>query len=235
MQIETLVIIHDTLAVLTVPLSAALGIWYAPKYGFRRKKGASYALMMMFLLLAFTYACKLIPEWLGITGALNSYRSFLFAPLFALMLSRKWNISALRGVDFMTPILFFLRAVVMVGCTLFGCGLAMPCDWGIYSPNMGCRVFPSDLIDLLGNVVAGVIALVHARMLRYKGNGRIFALAMYIVGVIRLFLQFGTTEMWGIRGFNDESLYSIVSIIMAIVIYRNWQNNEKTNNKTEEQ
>jgi len=36
---------------------------------------------------------------------------------------------------------------------------------------------------------------------------------------VRWLIQFGSQEVWLIRGFNDETVYSIVSIIMAIVIF----------------
>ena len=223
MSIQTLEIIHDTTHVLTMPLSMIIAWWYAPKYGYDRKKATAYSLMMMIVIVLFTYACKWVPGWFGFTVFINAARTFMFVPLFTLMLSRYWGISMLHGADFMTPIIFFVRTVVLVGCTMLGCGQAIPCDWGIYSPNRGCTVFPMDLIDLLGTFTAGVVSLFYAKKLNYDGNGRIFALAMYILGFVRLFIQLGSTEYWGFRGFNDESVYSIVSIVMAIVINRNWQ------------
>ena len=225
MSIQTLELIHDATHVLTMPLSVVIAWWYAPKYGYERKKATTYSLTMMVIIVLFTYACKWIPGWFGFTVFINAARTFIFVPLFALALSRYWDIPVLHGLDFMTPIIFFVRTVVLIGCTLAGCGQAIPCGWGIYSPSKGCTVFPMDLIDLIGTFSAGVVALIYAKKLKYDGSGRTFALSMYILGFVRLFIQLGSTDYWWFRGFNDESVYSIVSIVMAILIDRNWQNN----------
>ena len=233
-SLQTLGMIHDATHVLTMPLAVIMGLWYGPKYGYDKKKAASYSLTMMIIIVLFTYACKWVPGWFGFTVFINAARTCMFIPLFTLILSRFWNISTLHGADFMTPIIFFVRTVVLIGCNLVGCGLAIPCDWGIYNPSMGCRVFPMDFIDLLGTFAAGVISLIYAKRLNYSGNGRIFSLAMYILGFVRLFIQLGSMEVWWIRGFNDESIYSIVSIVMAIVIYRRYEKINSANRKMEE-
>lgn len=233
MSLEALELIHDATHVLTMPLSVVIALWYAPKYGYERKKAATYSLTMMVIIVLFTYACAWIPGWFGFTVYINAARTFMFVPLFTLLLSRYWNISVLHGADFITPIIFFVRTVVLIGCTLLGCGQAVPCDWGIYSPNFGCMVFPMDLIDLITTFLAGVVSLIYAKKLNYDGNGRIFALSMYILGFVRMLIQLGSTDYWWIRGFNDESVYSIVSMIMAIVIYRNWQKNKIKQDKGE--
>jgi prolipoprotein diacylglyceryltransferase len=144
------------------------------------------------------------------------------------MLGKVWKINALRGADFSTPLCFFARGICLIGCNLIGCGQAMPCDWGIYSPNYGCRVFPMDLIDLLATFAIGVISLIYAKRLNYKGNGRVFALAMIGLGMVRTLIQFGSTDRYfGIRGLNDETIISLIAIIMGTMIF---QYNEKKQN-----
>ena len=219
MSIEALEIFHQTTHVLTVPLSVAIGAWYGPCYGYSRKKAASYSAVMMLIIVLFTYACKWVPGWFGFTVFINAARTFMFIPLFTFALSRIWNISTLHGADFITPNMFFVRTVVLIGCTSLGCGEAIPCDWGIYSPARGQYVFPMDLIDLIATFAIGVASLVYAKKLNYQGQGRVYAFSMYALGVVRMFIQLGSTVSWGIRGFNDETVYSIVSIITAIVIF----------------
>ena len=226
MPLETLELIHDATHFLTMPLSAVMALWYGPKYGYGRKKAAAYSLTMMVIIVLFTYACKWVPGWFGFTVYINAARTFMFVPLFTWALSRYWDISTLHGLDFMAPIIFFVRTVVLVGCTLLGCGQAVPCDWGIYSPNYGFRVFPMDLIDMLATFVIGIISLIYAKRLKYKGNGRIFALSMIGLGMVRSLIQFGSTDVYfGIRGLNDETIISVISIIIGMIIY---QHNEKT-------
>ena len=230
MSIQTLYIIHQSTHFMTFPIAIVMSWLYGKRYNFSAFKSISYGFFMMFLVVGFTYACKWIPGWLGYTVHINAARTFMFVLLFTLLMSKFWGISALHGADFLTPILFIARSVVLVGCTLLGCGQAVPCDWGIYSPSLGCTVFPMDLIDLLGTLGAGVISLLFAKRLNYNGNGKVFALAMYILGVIRLFLQLGSSDYWWIRGFNDESVYSIISIAMAVIIFAVNAKKQKINN-----
>lgn len=225
-SLEGLSVIHSTTHVLALPVAIAIAWWYAPKYEYSRKDAMSYSLVMMMLIVLFSYGWRWTLDWVGIGGALNSYRTFLFVPLGAWALRKRWNIPVLDGLDLITPNIFFVRAFVLIGCNLIGCGLAVPCDWGVYSPFLGCRVFPIDLLDMLANFAVACFSLVYAKKLNYNGNGRIFALSMCLLGIARWLIQFGSQEVWWIRGFNDEAVYSIVSIIMAIVIFNK---NRKTN------
>lgn len=220
LTIKTLEIVHLSTHFMTIPIAVFSSWWYGKRYGYSVKKSISYGVLLTLLVVLFTYACKWIPGWLGYTVFLNSYRSFLFIPVFALFMCKAWGIPTLEGMDFVTPIMFLERTVVLVGCTLLGCGLAVECDWGTYNHALGCRVFPMDLIDLIANFAVTILSLAYAKRLEYKGNGRIFVFAMYLQSVVRLFIQFGSRECWwGIKGFNDESVYSIIAIILAIMIY----------------
>jgi prolipoprotein diacylglyceryltransferase len=85
-----------------------------------------------------------------------------------------------------------------------------------------------DLIDLLATFAIGVISLIYAKRLNYKGNGRVFALSMIGLGMARSLLQFSSTDIYfGIRGLNDETIISLISIIMGTMIF---QYNEKKQN-----
>lgn len=232
MSIQTLEIIHLSALIMAFPISILMSWWYGKRYGYSAKKAISYGMVMALLIVIFTYACQWVPGWFGFTVNINAARTFIFVPLFTLMLSRFWKIPMMHGADFATPTMFFARTVMLIGCTLLGCGQAVPCSWGIYSPAQGCVVFPIDLIDLLGTLTAGVVSIIYAKKLNYNGNGRIFAVAMYILGFVRLFIQLGSSDYWWFRGFNDESVYSVISIGMAIVIlYRTRQKNNSTNTR----
>lgn len=223
MSMEMRELIHAVLIGLIFPLGAMIAAWYAPRYGYKSKEAIRYALTVNVLVVAFSFALTLIAEGLGYDIGLNAYRSYLLLPLMTLAISRHWKIPMLHGADFMTPIMFFERTMVVIGCNIQGCAASIPCDWGQYSPTSGCRVFPMDLIDLIGNFAVSIISLVYAKKLNYKGDGRIFALSMYLLAIVRAVIQFGCRECWwGIRGINDETLYSVLAIIMAYFIFKNF-------------
>jgi len=225
MQIQILETIHGITHVLTIPIAVIAALLYAPKYGYNRGKAILYSLTMMVIIVLFTYACKWVPGWFGFTVFINAARTFPFVPLFSLLLSRVWKIPTWQGVDFMTPIMFFARTVVLIGCTMLGCGQAVPRDWGVYSALAGCKVFPMDLIDMLGTFAIAFLSMAYAKRLHYRGNGRVFALSMICLGSIRFFLQLESLDRYyGIRGFNDETIISIISIVIGAVIYQHNEN-----------
>lgn len=220
MTLDQLVIFHKLTHVMTIPVAILFPIWYSSRYGYTVKKGVSYSAVQMVIIVLFTYACKWVCDWLGYTIYINAARTFLFIPLFTLALSKLWKIGTLEGLDFLTPTVYFARTVVLIGCTSLGCGQAVACDWGVYSPNDGFRVFPMDLIDLIGTFTIGVISLIYAKKLQYKGNGRVFALSMICIGIVRHLIQFGSTDRYfGIIGLNDETIISVLSVIMGAIIF----------------
>lgn len=234
MTLEQLGIFHQITHFITVPLSVAIGAWYGPRYGYSRKDAMSYSATMMAIIVVFTYGCKWVPAWFDYTVYINAARTFMFIPLFTWILKTPSGIGVLHGADFVTPNMFFVRTVVLIGCTSVGCGEAVPADWGIYSPRLEQYVFPMDLIDLIATFLIGVGSLIYAKKLNYRGEGRIFGAAVFALGVVRLLIQFGSTvSWWGIRGLNDETVYSIVSMITGIVIFVKYKN-KKINKKMEE-
>lgn len=220
MTLEQLAIFHDITHVLTVPVAILVPVWYSSRYGYSRKKGISYSVAQMIIIVLFTYGCKWVCGWFGYTIFINAARTFLAIPLFTLALCKLWKIGTWEGADFITPTVYFARTVVLIGCTSLGCGQAVACDWGIYSPNAGFRVFPMDLIDLIATFAIGVISLAYAKKLQYRGNGRVFGLSMICIGVVRHLIQFGSTDRYfGIIGLNDETIISVMSVIMGVIIF----------------
>lgn len=215
--IETLETIHGATG-WAFRVGLLLILFYAPKYGVKRFKAVTYAFVIFELVKLINSYSTLGMRALGMNIAFSGFRTYLFIPLLALLMCKIWKIPVLKGLDFLTPTLFFIRSVVMTGCVFLGCALAIPCEWGIYSAIQGCNVFPMDLIDALTALVIGVISLIYAKKLNYNGNGRVFAIAMYITGIEVLFTQFGSYDSWGIRGVNEQTVYAIAAIVMATVI-----------------
>ena len=218
MTIEMLRMVHMVANVLTVPVSILVTALYAPKYGYSRKKASTYAAVNITIIVLFSYAFYFVLRWFGILDGLNSYRTYLIIPLFTYVLSEDWKIPALHGADFMMPALLIVRAMVLIACNLLGCSFAVPCDWGIYSPTLGCNVFPMDMIDLIATTLIAIFSFWYARKLNYKGEGRIYAMCMGLLGIVRMFNQLACTEVW-VRGVNDETVYSLIAFATAIYIF----------------
>lgn len=216
-SIETLEVIHGATG-WAFRLGLIMVLFYAPKYRIKRFRAVTYAFVIFELVKLINSYSTLGMRALGVNIAFSGFRTYLFIPLLALIMCKIWKIPVLKGLDFLTPTLFFIRSVVMTGCVFLGCALAIPCEWGIYSAIQGCNVFPMDLIDALTALAVGIFSLVYAKKLNYNGNGRVFAIAMYITGIEVLFMQFGSFDSWGIRGLNEQTIYAVISIAMATVI-----------------
>lgn len=225
MSIESLEAIHNAVPLATVPLVILFPIWYAGRYEMKRSVAVMYSVAISVIILVFGYCCRWLGDLLRIPVSLNSARTFLFVPLFGWVLGKIWKLDTWQAIDFVTPQSFISRAIVMVGCTVLGCGNGVACDWGIYSPNRGYTVFPMDLIDVIASFVIGIVALVYARRLQYRGNGRVFGLAMICLGVARHLIQLGSADRYfGIRGFNEDAIISVISVIMGAVIFQRNEN-----------
>lgn len=225
MTIEELGILHTISQLLTMPFAICFSRWYSSRYGMTRSQAVKYSITLVLILYFFSHAWQWVGYLIQFPIAVNSARTFLFIPIFTWLLSKVWDVGMLRGADFATPLSFFARGICLIGCTMIGCGQAVSCDWGIYSPRNGCRVFPMDLIDLIATFAIGFISLAYAKKLQYQGNGRVFALAMICLGVVRHLIQFGSTDRYfGIIGFNDETIISILSVIMGAEIFQRNEN-----------
>ena len=219
MDLDFFVTLHTIVGTSSFPVSLLVVALYAPKYGYKRKSALLYGSVIMTMVFLFTYAFYFTLGLFGINPGLNSYRTYLLVPFFAYTASEKWKIPALHGADFMIPALLSVRAMVMIVCNLAGCAQAVPCDWGIYSLRLGHNVFPMDLIEFITNLSVAVFSFYYAKKLNYRGDGRIFAVCMSLLGAVRFLLQFGSLEVWGVRGFNDETVYSLISFATAIYIF----------------
>lgn len=231
MQIETLEIIHTASQLVTMPFAIAFSMWYSSRYEIDRTVAVKYSATLVMILYAFSHGCRWFGDLIHFPIAVNSARTFLLIPIFTWMLGKVWKIDTLRGADFAAPLSFFARGICLIGCNLIGCGQAVPRDWGVYSPLAGCRVFPMDLIDMLGTFAIAFASMAYAKRLHYRGNGRIFAMSMMCLGLIRHLLQFESLDCYfGIRGFNDETIISIISVIMGAVIFQRNENRVLINN-----
>ena len=230
MSTETIEMIHNTVPLATAPFVIAFPMWYASRYALDRAAAVKYSVTLSLVMMIFGYCCRWAGDLLGIPVSLNSARTFLFIPAFLWALGRIWKIDIWQGADFTTPMCFISRSIILIGCTLLGCGNAVACDWGIYNASYEYRVFPLDLLDMAATFVIGIVSLVYARRLRYKGNGRVFALAMICLGVARHLIQLGSTERYfGIRGINEDAIISVISVFIGVLIF---QRNESRVNIT---
>lgn len=220
MSLETALLIHDNMIYLAVPVVLGFSFWYAPHYHYGKVTAITYYVVLEVMIIATNNLGKWAGDIIGLELGYQSARAFLFIPLLTLLVRPIWKIKPLHGADFFTPVAFFIRGIVIIGCAILGCSNGFPCSWGMFSPNFGYRIFPIDLIDALTTFIIGAVSIHFAKKWNYQANGRVFALAMICLGIVRFCLQFASRDYWWIRGFNDDSVYSILSIIIGFLIFR---------------
>lgn len=219
MSNDMLAIIHGAATYVAIPVGLLIAVCTAGKYQYSKVKGISYGAALIAALLLFPSIPYNLALLFDIELSANSARVFLFVPLFTFVFGRIWKIGTLQGADFITPMYFAMRAVFLLGCVFWGCGDAIPVEWGIYSPAQECNVFPMTFLDCVLSVVIAIYSGFYARKLKYQGQGRVFGRAMIIMGIVRFHLQFGSLDYWGVRGFNEDTVYSLLAVLIGVIIF----------------
>lgn len=219
-SLETAQLIHDNIIYLAVPVVIALSLWYAPRYHYNKIATLAYYIALEIMIIMVNDLTKRLGDAVGLELGYQSARAFLFIPLLTLLVWPIWKIGPLHGADYLTPAVFFIRGIVLVGCAVLGCSDGIPCSWGMFSPNYGYKIFPIDLIDAVASLLIGAISLQFAKKWQYRAHGCVFAFAMISLGLVRFCLQFGSRDYWWIRGLNDDSVYSTISIIIGLYILK---------------
>ena len=219
-SMETALLIHNNIIYLAVPVVLAFTFYYAPRYHYGKMATFAYYVILEILIIMVNNLTKRLGDAVGLDLAYQSARAFLFIPLLTLLAWPIWKIKPLHGADYLTPAVFFIRGIVLIGCAVLGCSNGIPCSWGTPCPNFGYRIFPIDLIDAVATLIIGVFSVRLAKRWHYQAHGCVFAAAMISLGLVRFCLQLGNRDYWWIRGFNEDSVYSIIAIIIGLYILK---------------
>jgi len=173
------------------------------------------------------FSLKFFEFW---KGGMVYYGGLILVAITGWFYCRKEKASFFDVVDIVAPCLALGHAIGRLGCLLAGCCYGKVCEWPwaitFTDPRslapLNIRIHPTQLYELLGNLmIVGILILIE-RFPRFRGQ--IFAIYLVLYGVLRGTVEIyrGDTE----RGFVDfNGLYpnewlstsTFISIAMFVV------------------
>jgi phosphatidylglycerol:prolipoprotein diacylglycerol transferase len=160
-------------------------------------------------------------------GGNNIVRVFWWLGVFVFPVSKLIKRNYLECLDFVSPCLCINHGIAHFGCIFAGCCHGYPCDWGLYSNEVGYRCVPTQPIEAL--VALGIATFIWQRE-KNKGYGKgvdglSFPIMLMIFGYSRFFLEFlrdNKKLFWGISGLAIHALVNGVIGTVAFFVIRNY-------------
>lgn len=123
-----------------------------------------------------------------------------------------------KMLDFLTIKGVFLYAVMHIGCIFPGCCHGYPSSWGLYSNKTGYICFPIQLVEVVINLLLGVILLYMRKKERYIGLLNPWYMVMFgATRIVTEFLRDNTKLFWGL---SEMALHALASLVLgAIAIF----------------
>ncbi len=138
-------------------------------------------------------------------------------PLFLFLYSRIFGMRAGKFMDFCTPAIVMMFAIIKLGCFLSGCCTGIEADWGVVFPGESVPRIPAQLFEM-----AGALAIFAGTLLVEKFWGRegmLYPVFLGAYGVIRFCVEFVRVTEKNLAGLSAGQIFSLVSIIAAALIF----------------
>lgn len=152
------------------------------------------------------------------------------------ILNKKWN-QDIKAILVIAPSAITLaHAIGRLGCFLAGCcyGKETNSIWGIYFPNIGLKVFPTQLYEMGFLLILSAILL----FLTYKFDFK-YTFVIYLISysIFRFLIEFlrGDDRGFSLFGLSPSQIISILLLILSIPLFfflRNkvFKDEKETNN-----
>lgn len=165
-------------------------------------------------------------------GGLVFYGGFVAAFIFGIIYTRKHKMPLLLTCDISAPAVSIGHALGRVGCLLAGCCYGRTLDahswYGIIFPNRphtiapsGVELFPTQLMEVVGEVVIFSILMLVRRYKRF--DGQVMATYLVLYSILRSFNEYFRGD--SVRGFlidpwlSTSQFISIIIFAVGLYIY----------------
>lgn len=141
-------------------------------------------------------------------GGVSFFGSVFLVPLLMLPVAKLFKKEYRSVMDFLSPSLMLMLAVLRVGCFLSGC-----CE-GVMVEVSGNRFrFPAQLTECVFDILLMVGLLLYERF--WNNKGRLYPFIMVYYGVFRFFLEFlrNTPKEW--LGFSHAQWFAVIAVCVG--------------------
>ena len=157
-------------------------------------------------------------SWLsggGKMSGMNFVRIVSIAWIYFLALAYILKDPAHKILDFLTIKGVFLYVVVHIGCVFQGCCHGYPSNWGMYSNVTGYVCFPIQLIEVISNLLIGIVLLFMRKNVKYQGLLNPWYMVMF--GATRLVTEFFRDNKKLLWGLSEMSLHALAALILGSI------------------
>ena len=152
-------------------------------------------------------------------GGNNIVRTFVWVPVAVWLVGKIMKIDWSRGCDFVAPCVPLVQAVAHWGCIFTGCCHGYPCDWGIYNPMLGEKVFPCPPLEALVALVVVIIVCRYEKKRNYEPNGLAYPMMLMLFGYSRFLLEFLRDNQKIAFGISTLALHALFMAFVGTVVY----------------
>lgn len=90
-----------------------------------------------------------------------------------------------RNMDMLTPGIFIILASAKLGCFMNGCCGGFVCDFGIYNPEIGEKVFPVQIFEVLTMIAVIVLTQLYFKKTKHYVKGVAYPITAAVYSVTR--------------------------------------------------
>jgi len=151
-------------------------------------------------------------------GGLIWYGGLIAGFITAVIYLKVKRLPILTTLDLIAPYLALGQAIGRIGCFLNGCCYGKPVSWGVYFPDLGKRLHPTQLYSFVNLLI--IFLLLRFIQRKNKVAGATISLYFLLAALERFVVEFFRGDSPEILG--NLTLFQIMSLaIMAIAIYAN--------------
>jgi len=143
-------------------------------------------------------------------GGLSWQGGLIVGCLSGIWFVRKHKLDVLKTLDLTAPYLALGQAIGRIGCFLNGCCYGKEVPWGVYFPNLGEHVHPTQIYDAVGLLMIFFILKWFQKHNAVKG--KVFVSYLFLAPLLRFVIEFfraDHTELYG-----GVSLYQVVCLLL---------------------
>jgi len=146
-------------------------------------------------------------------GGLAWQGGFLGGALAGIWFLKRRKLPLRPMLDLAAPYIALGQSIGRIGCFLNGCCYGKPVSWGVYFPLHNARLYPTQLYETFGLLVAFII-LKYAQKKPHHA-GMIFVLYLWLGAIERFVVEFFRADhdnlWWGL------SLFQYIAIVIFFV------------------
>lgn len=199
-------------------------VWYGKKIGVKPFRSGLAVVCASVLILGLMKIMQNVITWMarlhifGINTVLFSMaRTFVFVPIVGVLVSKLLRIGYKKVCDLFAFSQLINCAFSSLGCTFPGCCIGFACEWGLYSPSTGEKVFPIQIVNAGIMLLIGIFLFLRAKKRGYESEGKQYPIMLVFFGSTRFVTEFFMDNEKLFYGLSAISIHAIFMCFVGVI------------------